>query len=259
MLWRDGLIVQSVNFQHTNFVGDAFTAVDFFNTWAIDEIVILDVSRDAKKRDLYYKIIEEISRRCFVPLSVGGKISSLDQIREFLRLGADKVVINTEAVKNPAFVTKAAKMFGNQCIVVSMDVKGKSKEDYKVYIENGSLATDWSPYEWAKKAETLGAGEIFLTSIDRDGLRQGYDLELIKGVADVVQIPVIASGGVGSWQHMADGIEKGGADAVSAANIFHYSEQSTKKAKEYLKEAGINVREPEFYKILLPREPKYII
>ncbi|MFH1841400.1 MAG: imidazole glycerol phosphate synthase cyclase subunit [Candidatus Nealsonbacteria bacterium] len=253
LLWRDGLIVQSVSFKHTNFIGDAFTAVDFFNTWAIDEIIILDVSRDDKKRNLYYQNIQEISHRCFVPLAVGGKIHSVDQIREFLKLGADKVVINTEAVKNPNFITEAARSFGSQCIVVSIDVN----KDYKVCIENGGVATEWSPFDWAKKAEELGAGEIFLTSIERDGSRNGYDLELIKGVAERINIPVIASGGVGNWQHLVEGINIGKADAVSAANIFHYSDQSTKKAKNYLKEAGIKVREPEFYKIILPRRPKY--
>ncbi|MCL5666512.1 MAG: imidazole glycerol phosphate synthase cyclase subunit [Patescibacteria group bacterium] len=258
LLWRDGLIVQSVNFNHTNFVGDALTAVDFFNTWAIDEIVILDVSRNAEKRDLFFRIIDELSARSFVPLTVGGKIRTIEDIRKLLQIGADKVCVNSEAFKNSQFVMQAAEMFGSQCIVVSIDVK-KINDQYRVFINNGQTDTGTDPVGWAKQAEALGAGEIFLTSIDRDGSREGYDLELIAKVSGNVRIPVIASGGVGDWQHFIDGIAKGKADAVSAANIFHYSEQSTKKAKNFMRASGLNIREPEFYFINTPRKPKYRI
>jgi len=259
LLWRDGLIVQSVNFEHTNFVGNAFTAVDFFSTWAIDEIIILDVSRDSKKRDSYYDIVKEFSLRCSVPLTVGGKIYSTGEITRFLKIGADKVCVNTMAFKNPELIKAGAEIFGSQCIVVSIDVCGGSESNYEVCINNGQEKTGVHPYDWASQAEALGAGEIFLTSINKDGLRAGYDLQLTKGVAERVKIPVIASGGVGDWQHLVDGINIGQADAVSAANIFHYSEQSTKKAKIFMKEAGIDVREPEFYNINFPRSPKYSV
>ena len=256
LLWQDGLIVQTVNFIHTNFVGNAFVAVDFFNSWAIDEIIILDISPSEIGREKYYQTIQEISRRCFVPLTVGGKIKTTEEIRKILSLGADKICINSQAFKNPRFVTDASQFFGAQCVVVSIDVR-LIDNNYRVFIENGTLMTELSPFDWARQVEALGAGELFLTSIDRDGSRIGYDLDLLKGVADSVKIPVIASAGVGSWEHLAEGIELGGANAVSAANIFHYSEQSTKKAKNYLKEKGIDVREPEFYKILTPRKPVY--
>lgn len=258
LLWRDGLIVQSVNFNHTNFVGDALTAVDFFNTWAIDEIIILDVSRDLKKRNLFFQIIDELSSRSFVPLTVGGKIKNVDDIRKFLQIGADKVCINSEAYRNAKFITEAAEIFGSQCIVISIDVKKVNGENH-VFIDNGGFDTGMDPVEWAKKVEKFGAGEIFLTSIDQDGSREGYDINSIAKVSAAVHIPVIASGGVGDWQHFVDGVEKGKADAVSAANIFHYSEQSTKKAKNFMKSRGINVREPEFYVINMPRRPKYKI
>ncbi len=259
LLWRDSMLVQSMGFKHTNSVGSAYTAVDFFNTWAIDEIVLLNVSRDQNSMVMFHEDLKELSKRCFVPLTVGGWINSVDDIRIFLKEGADKVAINTQAVKNPSFIKKAATLFGNQCIVVSIDAKINEKGEYEVFVNRGSSASGLSPFEWAKKVEELGAGEIFLTSIDNDGMRNGYDLNLLKGVSEAVNIPVIASGGVGNWTHLVDGIVKGGADAVSAANIFHYSEQSTTKAKNFLKSAGIDVREPEFYDVNVPRRPRYRI
>ncbi len=251
LLWKDGILVQSRNFRHTNAVGNAFVAVEFFNNWAIDEIVILNVTRGGPEKEKFVDSINEISKRCFVPLSVGGFIDSVKDIRLLLASGADKVVINTMAFRNNSLVTEGAKMFGSQCIVVSIDAKGD-----EVYVAQGSEATGLKPAAWAKRCEELGAGEIFLTSIEQDGQGKGYDLKLIGEVAEAVSIPVIASGGVGEWKHFVEGI-KAGADAVSAANIFHYSDQSTKKAKNYMKEAGIDVREPVFYDIKTPRRPRY--
>jgi cyclase len=259
LLWRDGMLVQSKNFQHTNSVGSAFVAVDFFNTWAIDEIVLLDVTRNLEKRKRFHEDVKELSKRCFVPLAIGGWIKSIDDIRTLLQEGADKTVINTEAVKNPLFIKEASDMFGSQCIVVSIDVKKDEKGKYHVFIDRGKVNTNLDPVKWAKQVEKLGAGEIFLTSIDNDGSGKGYDLDITKRVAEAVSIPVIASGGVGEWKHFVDGIKAGNADAVSAANIFHYSEQSTKKAKNYLFESGIDVRKPEFYNIIVPRNPVYKI
>jgi cyclase len=253
------MIVQSKGFKHTNIVGNAYTAVDFFNTWAVDEIILLDVSREPTDRKKFYKTIQNLSKRCFVPLTVGGWIKSVDEIRLLLKKGADKVSINTEAVRRPEFIEEAAHIFGSQCIVISIDTKKKENGEYKVFIDRGQEPTDLSPFDWAKEVEKHGAGEIFLTSIDRDGSMKGYDLELIRKVSESVTIPVIASGGVGNWQHLVEGIKIGKADAVSAANIFHFIEQSTKKAKEYMKNAGINVRVPAFHKVGMPRSIKYEI
>ncbi|MBI2113116.1 MAG: imidazole glycerol phosphate synthase subunit HisF [Candidatus Wildermuthbacteria bacterium] len=258
LLWNNGYIVQSIGFRHTNSVGNAITAVDFFHTWAIDEIIILDVSRDDAKKENFFGIIQELSSRLFIPLTVGGKIKDTETMRRLFRMGADKIAINTEAVKNPLLIGQAAAMFGNQAVVVSIDVKFENGE-YEVYVAQGKERAGLDPVEWAKEAEKKGAGEIFLTSIDRDGSRKGYDLDITKSVSESVNIPVIASGGVGEWQHLVDGIVLGKADAVSAANIFHYFEQSTKKAKEYMLAKGIDIRKPVFYTIKTPRNPKYVV
>lgn len=242
LILRDGSIVQSVNFRHTNIIGNAITAVDFFNKWAVDEIILLDVSRDTTKRDRFYPIIEELSRKCFVPLTVGGWVRTVDEMRRLLRCGADKVVVNTEAVHRPEFISECAAIFGSQCVVVSIDARRREDGRYEVFVNRGSESTGLSPVDWAQAAEARGAGEIFLTSIDRDGLRKGYDLELVRQVVDAVAIPVIAFGGVFSWQDLVDGVTIGGADAVSAANIFHYTEHSTKKAKDHMRRAAIDVR-----------------
>jgi len=258
LLVRDGKIVQSVQFKHTNVIGNAFTAVDFFNAWAVDEILILDISREHTGRKEFFHIVEELSERCFVPLSVGGWITSIDDIEALLGRGADKVVINTHAFRNPKFVTEAAGVFGAQCIVVSIDVRRDEKTGrHMVWIDRGQEYTDLTAVEWAKKARELGAGEILLTSIDHDGMRKGYDLELMSEVSAAVDIPVIAFGGVGDWQHMVDGVNVGHVDAVSAGNIFHYTEHSTKKAKEFMRDKGVSVRDTVFYKVTLPRRPRY--
>lgn len=256
LLWRDSFLIQSKNFKHTNAVGSAMTAIDFFNTWAIDEIVLLDVTRKKDSRDMFHRDLLELSKRCFVPLSVGGWVQSVDDVRQLLTEGADKVIVNTSALEDETLLPAAAKRFGNQCMVVSIDAKMNADGTHEVFTHRGSTPTGVSAVTWAKKAESMGAGEIFLTSIDRDGSQKGYDLELIESVSAAVDIPVIASGGVGEWEHMAAGI-RAGASAVSAANIFHYSDQSTKKAKNYLFKHGIDVRRPEFYDIPLPRMPVY--
>lgn len=254
---NNGNVVQSKQFKHTNIVSNAITAVDFFNSWAVDEIIVLDVSRHTDYRENFHKIIEGLSKRCFIPLTVGGWIKNLDEIKKFLKEGADKVSINTKAVLNPEFVKESSKIFGSQCIVISIDVKKNENDEYEVIINRGKEGTDLDPVKWAQKVQELGAGEILLTSIDRDGTKLGYDLDLIKIVSENVSIPVIAFGGVGKWQDLVDGINIGKADAVSAANIFHYTEHSTFNAKEYMLKAGLNVRMPKFYKLPTPRSPKY--
>lgn len=257
LLVRDGKIVQSVQFKHTNVIGNAFTAVDFFNAWAVDEILILDISREHTGREEFFHIVEELSERCFVPLSVGGWITTIADIEALLGRGADKVTINTHAFKHPEFVTEAARIFGSQCIVVSIDTRRDGSGRHIVWIDRGRENTGMGAVEWAKKAQELGAGEILLTSIDHDGMRRGYDLELMSEVSGSVEIPVIAFGGVGDWQHMVEGVNVGHVDAVSAGNIFHYTEHSTKKAKEFMREKGVSVRDTVFYKVTLPRRPRY--
>ncbi len=245
LLIRDGTVVQSVQFKLTNVIHwDPVIAIDFFNRWAADEIIVLDVDRAKKTegREKFYDIVYRLSKKCFTPLSVGGWIESIDEIRELLQRGADKVIINTKFYEDPAFVTEAAKTFGTQCIVVSIDAKKITPKEYRVVIDRGRKITEKDPAMWAYEAEQRGAGEVFLNCIDHDGFRQGYDLELLKRVRERITIPLIAMGGVFTWQHLVDGIAIGGADAVAAANIFHYTEHSIKKAKRYLKEKGIDVR-----------------
>jgi len=257
IILNNGNVIQSVNFKHTNVIGNAITAVDFFNSWAVDEIIILDVSRTTDYRTNFHKIIRGLSKRCFVPLTIGGWIKDTTEIRTLLLEGADKISINTEAVRNPKLISESVKIFGSQCIVVSIDIRKNKANQYEVYVDRGRESTGLDPIEWAKKVEKLGAGEILLTSIDREGTLKGYDLELLQSVATNVTIPVIAFGGAGNWQHFVDGITIGKADAVSAANIFHYTEHSTYNAKEYLNKMGINVRMPTFYKLPTPRRPRY--
>lgn len=245
LLWRDGAIVQSVNFNHTNIIGDAQTAVDFFNVWGVDEIVLLDVSRTEKAREEFRETVSTLSTNCFVPLTIGGWITSVEDVRELLAIGADKVAINTKAAIDPGFITEASVHFGSQCITVSIDVE-ETEGGYEVITDRGRSGTGMDPFTWSKRVENLGAGEIFLTSIDRDGTQTGYDLELVDGVARVVSIPVVASGGVGDWDHLVEGIFEGGVDAVSVANRLHHMQHSTKKAKDHMKSAGVDVREPSF-------------
>lgn len=257
IILNNGNVVQSVNFKHTNVIGNAVTAVDFFNSWAVDEIIILDVSRDKNYRQTFHKIIRGLSKRCFIPLTVGGWINSISEIQKLLQLGADKISINTVAVENPDFINEASRIFGSQCITTSIDVKKNESGKYEVIIDRGRKHTGLDPIKWAKEAEERGTGEIFLTSIDRDGTKEGYDLNLVKSISEEITIPVIAFGGVGQWKHFVDGIENGRADAVSAANIFHFSEHSTYNAKNFMRDAGLNVRIPQFFEIPTPRKPKY--
>ncbi len=240
---RDGAVVRSVNFKHTNVIHwKPLTAVDFFNKWAVDEIVVLDVSRTLEYRQKFYDVVEGLSRKCFVPLTVGGWVRDADEVRKLLRLGADKVTLNTEAVRRPELITDCARVFGAQCMVVAIDVRRDPDGTPLVWIDRGAERTSWTAPAWAREAEARGAGEIFLTSIDRDGSGLGYDLHLVRDVVDAVSISVVAFGGAFTWQHLVDGLTIGGADAVSAANVFHFTEQSTRKAKDYMRKTGIDVR-----------------
>jgi cyclase len=207
----------------------------------------LDITASHEKRKIILKVVENTASEVFMPLTVGGGIQDLDDIRDLLNAGADKVSINTAAVKDPLFVQKAAERFGSQCIVVAIDAKRAvqdkdQQQKWGVFIHGGRTPTGIDAIQWAKKMESLGAGEILLTSMDRDGTKDGYDLELTREISRAVTIPVIASGGVGTMQHLYEGIVEGEADAVLAASIFHYREHSIKEVKQYLREQGIPVR-----------------
>jgi cyclase len=243
ILMREMSVVQSIKFKHTNVIHyDPIHAINSFNRWAVDEMVILNVSRDESKKDTFVKTLNRISTECFVPLAAGGWINDLEYGRTLLLNGADKLVINTYAFINPAFISKLAQRFGNQCIVVSVDSRLNETGEEVVVIDRGRQMTNMRTVEWARKAETLGAGELFINSLDHDGNRKGYNIGLVRSITEAVSIPVIAMGGVFTWKHLAEGIVDAKADAVAAANIFHYTEQSIKKAKRYLLDAGLNFR-----------------
>jgi len=242
LILRDGKVVQSVKFKHTNVIHyDAIHAIECFNKWAVDEIVILNVSRDKASRDQFASVVGNISSECFVPLTAGGWITDSDYAATLLRSGADKLCLNTAFLDDPELVRALSLHYGKQCIVASLDVKLTATGATNVFVDRGSRDTGIDPATWARRATELGAGEIFFNSIDHDGNRKGYNLEVLKQICSAVDVPVIAFGGVFQWQHLVDGI-RAGADAAAAANIFHYTEHSTKKAKRFLSNAGIVVR-----------------
>lgn len=254
-----GNVVQTRQFKRTNVVGSAFTAVDFFNGWTVDEIIVLDISADRTWMPRMQEIIIELSKRCFVPLSVGGKIHDADMAARYLRIGADKVVVNTGAVERPDLIAEIAARFGRQCVMVSIDGRpgANTPSGYQVTIDNARRDTGKDVVAWARKAVERGAGELLINSTTHDGNKQGYDLQLIRKISEAVSVPVIAMGGANELSHFVDGIARGGADAVAAGNVFHYFEHSTKKAKEAMAAAGLPVRSIGFYKVAMPRRPKY--
>jgi cyclase len=241
-----GRVVKGVRFENIRDAGDPVAVSRCYDAQGADELVFLDITASAEARETLVHVVESIAAEVFIPLTVGGGIRELSDIRRMLRAGADKVAINTAAVQNPDFVRLAAERYGSQCIVAAIDArrvptKGQSVR-WEVYTHGGRRATGLDAIEWAKKMADFGAGEILLTSMDRDGTRDGYDLELTRAVSAAVPVPVIASGGVGTLQHLADGILQGRADAVLAASIFHYGEFTVGDAKRYLAERGIEVR-----------------
>lgn len=259
LLINNGVVVQTRKFKRTNMVGNAFTAVDFFNSWAVDEIAIMEISNTRDHIEGFVRIVEELSRRCFVPLAVGGKIDQLDTAIRYTRAGADKVIVNTGAIADPNLIEEIADSLGRQCVVLSIDAQPDPDmpSGYRVMTDNGRTDTGRDAAEWAQEGASLGAGELLVNSIENDGDKRGYDLDLLQLLTKTVSIPVIAMGGVGQWQDLVDGIRDGGADAVAAGNIFHYTEHSTKKAKEFMDAAGVDVRRSHFYKVNMPRRPKY--
>lgn len=239
---RDGRVVKGTNFIDIKDAGDPVELAKFYDQAGADELVFLDITASHEKRDTMIEVVRQTAREVFIPFTVGGGIRSIDDMRSILRAGADKVSINTPAIKNKSLITEGARIFGSQCIVVAIDAKKNLDGHYEAYINGGRINTGIEVLAWAQEAEQLGAGEILLTSMDRDGTKDGYDLELTKMVSEGVSIPVIASGGVGTLEHLYEGLVEGKASAALAASIFHYGTYTVHEAKEYLKIKGVAIR-----------------
>ncbi|MCX7150460.1 MAG: imidazole glycerol phosphate synthase subunit HisF [Rhodocyclales bacterium] len=237
-----GRVVKGVNFVELRDAGDPVEIARRYDEQGADEITFLDITASSDDRDIILHIIEAVAAQVFIPLTVGGGVRQVDDVRRLLNAGADKVSMNTAAVNNPQLVADASAKVGSQCIVVAVDAKQTSPGRWEVFTHGGRRNTGLDAIEWVRKVESLGAGEILLTSMDRDGTKAGFDLPLTRAVAEAVGIPVIASGGVGTLQHLADGVTEGRADAVLAASIFHYGEYTVRQAKEYMRSRGIEVR-----------------
>lgn len=240
---KDGRVVKGINFLNLRDAGDPVEVASIYSREGADEVVFLDITASAEKRNIMLDIVKRTAEQVFIPLTVGGGIRNINDIRTLLKSGADKISLNTAAVENPQLVQEGSEKFGSQCIVVAIDAKRKTdNKSWEVYTYGGRKPTGIDAIEWAKRVEELGAGEILLTSMDRDGTKDGYDLNLTRTVSETVNIPVIASGGVGNLDHLYEGIVQGKASAVLAASIFHYGEYSIKEAKEYLKNKGVVIR-----------------
>jgi len=267
VLLRNGLVVQSKGFRRYQLLGNPTTVVKRLSDWASDELIYLDMTRnddyDLRRDDLNHPnrsgvldIVSDVARCCFMPLTFGGRIRTLEDAAARIQRGADKIAINTQAVRQPEFVTLCGREFGSQCVVASIDVRRRSTQGWEVFIDGGREATGLDAVEWAMRLEQRGAGEILIHSIDRDGSGQGYDLELVGAVTAAVDIPVICLGGVGNWAHFVEAAQVTGVSAVAAANIFHYSENSVYNARRYMHREGCNVRPPELRAANAPEESK---
>ena len=238
---KNGRVVKGINFVDLKDAGDPVEQAKIYSDGGADEICFLDITASNENREIIYDVVKKTSKKCFVPLTVGGGVRSIDDVKKLLNFGADKVSINTAAVQNPEIVVESSKKFGSQCIVVAIDAK-KNADKWEVFTHGGRNKTGIDAIEFAKKMEENGAGELLITSMDRDGTQVGYDIELMSIISSKVNIPIIASGGVGNLDHLVDGIKLGNANAVLAASIFHYGKYSLKQAKEYLDSKGIPVR-----------------
>jgi len=236
-----GRVVKGVNFVGLRDAGDPVEIAARYDGEGADELCFLDITASSDERDILLHVIEAVAAQVFIPLTVGGGVRKVEDVRRLLNAGADKVSINTAAVQNPALVAEASGIVGNQCIVVAIDAKRKGS-GWEVYTHGGRKPTGLDAVDWARRMQAAGAGEILLTSMDRDGTRDGFDLELTRAVAEAVGVPVIASGGVGGKQHLAAGVLDGKADAVLAASVFHFCDFTVRAAKEYMRERGIEVR-----------------
>ncbi|SEG83920.1 imidazole glycerol phosphate synthase subunit HisF [Marinobacterium lutimaris] len=243
---ENGRVVKGVKFLDIRDAGDPVEVAKRYNEQGADEITFLDITASHEERDTMVHTVERMAAEVFIPLTVGGGIRTCEDIRKMLNAGADKVSINTAAVFNPEFVREAAERFGSQCIVVAIDAKKVSKEGepdkWEIFTHGGRKPTGLDAVEWAKKMVELGAGEILLTSMDQDGVKNGYDIGVTRAISEAVQVPVIASGGVGNLDHLVEGCIEGKADAVLAASIFHFNEYTIPQAKEYMREKGVEVR-----------------
>jgi cyclase len=248
---KDGRVVKGVNFVGLRDAGDPVEQAKVYDAAGADELTFLDITASHEDRGILLDAVRRTAEACFMPLTVGGGVRTLEDIRQLLLAGADKVSINTAAVKTPEFVREAAEKFGDQCIVVALDAKATDTPEiesgFEIFTHGGRNATGIDAVRWAQKMEALGAGEILLTSMDRDGTRVGYDLPLTRAIVDAVGIPVIASGGVGKLDHLVDGIRDGGASAVLAASIFHFGEHTIAEAKQALLDAGLPARPPHVF------------
>lgn len=239
---HEGRVVKGTNFVQLRDAGDPVELAALYDREGADELIFLDITASSDKRETMVDVVRRTAEQVFIPFTIGGGLRTIEDIRKMLRAGADKVSLNTSAVQNPGLIQEGAYAFGSQCIVVAIDARSTTPGKWEVYIHGGRTATGKDVLAWAEEAERLGAGEILLTSMDRDGTKAGYELELTRAVSRAVSLPVIASGGVGTLEHLAEGLTLGEADAVLAASIFHYKEYSIEEAKRYLAERGILVR-----------------
>lgn len=242
LLLKDLKLVKSIQFDRHRNIGSYIAAVRVFDAREVDELVFLDISATPEHRPISLEIVRTVAEDCFMPFGAGGGIRTVGDIRQLLKIGADKVIINTEAVRNPQFIAEAAKIFGCQAIVVSIDAKLTARGRYEIFVRGGKESTGLDAVEWAKRSEELGAGELLITSIDKDGTMEGYDINLIRSVSDMIRIPVIASGGAGKLQDFVDAVKLGGASAVAAASIFQYTQTTPLMIKQYMQQHGIAVR-----------------
>jgi imidazole glycerol-phosphate synthase subunit HisF len=238
---KDGRVVKGVNFENLIDAGDPVSQAKFYYEEGADELCFLDITASNENRSAIFDTVKKVAGVCFIPLTVGGGIREIDDFSKLLLSGADKVSVNSAAIKNPDLIKQAANKFGSQCVIVAIDAKKNSQGNYEIFTHGGRNSTGIDAIEWAKKVTQLGAGELLLTSMDKDGTKSGYDLDLIKQITSQVAVPVIASGGVGNLQHLADGL-KAGATAALAASIFHFKEYSIKQAKEFLAKENLPIR-----------------
>lgn len=240
---NNGRVVKGVNFVNLTDAGDPVAIAEAYDAAGADELVFLDITASSDGRNTVVDMVRRVAEKVFIPFTVGGGIRTVDDFRAILREGADKVSVNSAAIKRPELIKEAAEVFGSQCVVVAIDAKRREPFDgWNIYLNGGRVDTGIDAIEWAKKAESLGAGEILLTSMDCDGTKNGYDIELTRQISEAVSIPVIASGGAGKLEHFKDAVTEGKADAVLAASLFHFKELEIKEVKEYLQKEGISVR-----------------
>jgi imidazole glycerol-phosphate synthase subunit HisF len=239
---NNGRVVKGVNFVNLTDAGDPVENGAFYDAMGADELVFLDITASSDRREIILDMVKKVAETVHIPFTVGGGIRTVEDVRVILENGADKISINTAAVENPRLITDSAKRFGSQCILVAIDAKRNDKGSWSVFLHGGRTETELDAVQWAKQAEEYGAGEILLTSMDRDGTKEGYDLDVTSAVADALSIPVIASGGAGTKKHLLEGFTKGKADAVLAASIFHFRELTIAEVKEYLSGQGIPMR-----------------